>query len=154
MWINKNIKKQIETTYFVKNQTKRKTVFSSIFLFLKEKSKSNKNYFFINNKNINYFNNNKININKILLPFIISKLYKKFNFYIFAFIKGGGINQQIKTLETCLTRSLIKLLYSNYSSKELNTIKFIFPYLKDSRNKERRKFGLKKARKSPQYHKR
>lgn len=156
MWINNKLKKQIETEYFITNISKQKTAFSSVFLFLKKKTiKNNKNYFFINNKNINnYSKNNQIYIKKLLLPFIILKLYKDFNFYIFSFVKGGGFNKQLQVLNISLTRSLIKLLYKYKTIKELKTIKFLLPYIKDIRNKERRKFGLKKARKSPQYHKR
>ena len=156
MWINNKLKKQIETEYFITNISKQKTAFSSVFLFLKKKTiKNNKNYFFINNKNINnYSKNNQIYIKKLLLPFIILKLYKDFNFYIFSFVKGGGFNKQLQVLNISLTRSLIKLIYKYKTIKELKTIKFLLPYIKDIRNKERRKFGLKKARKSPQYHKR
>ncbi len=64
-------------------------------------------------------------------------------------LKGGGISSQAGALRHGLSRALIEY------DKELRTTLKKEGYLKrDPRSKERRKFGLKKARKAPQWSKR
>jgi len=63
--------------------------------------------------------------------------------------KGGGIHSQAEAARHGLARALVK---NDESSKtKLKTIGFL---KRDPRAKERRKFGLKKARKAPQWSKR
>lgn len=62
---------------------------------------------------------------------------------------GGGIHSQAEAIRHGLTRALVE------SDSELRTKLKTLGFLKrDSRSKERRKFGLKKARKAPQWSKR
>lgn len=64
-------------------------------------------------------------------------------------IVGGGISSQAEALRLGIARALIKI------DADLRTTLKQKGYLKrDPRAKERRKFGLKKARKSPQWSKR
>jgi small subunit ribosomal protein S9 len=64
-------------------------------------------------------------------------------------LKGGGIHSQAEALRHGISRALIKY------DKELRGKMKKAGYLKrDPRAKERRKFGLKKARKAPQWSKR
>jgi small subunit ribosomal protein S9 len=71
------------------------------------------------------------------------------DFDVLATIKGGGINGQAGALRLGIARALIEL------DPELRVQLKAEGYLtRDAREKERRKYGLKKARKAPQYSKR
>ncbi|MEK7596216.1 MAG: 30S ribosomal protein S9 [Patescibacteria group bacterium] len=70
-------------------------------------------------------------------------------FEVEARISGGGIHSQAEALRHGLARALIK--YNADFRKKLKKAGFL---KRDPRMKERRKFGLKKARKSPQWKKR
>jgi small subunit ribosomal protein S9 len=62
---------------------------------------------------------------------------------------GGGLKGQSKALELALARALFK------SQPMVHNLFYESRFLtRDSREKERRKYGLKKARKSPQFSKR
>ena len=70
-------------------------------------------------------------------------------FKISAKISGGGIHSQAEALRHGIARALVEI------DAELRKKVKKAGYLKrDSRAKERRKFGLKKARKAPQWSKR
>jgi len=82
-----------------------------------------------------------------LTAFVVSKTSDKFK--ITALIKGGGISSQAGALRHALSRALV------LHNIELKGALKKAGYLKrDPRAKERRKFGLKKARKAPQWSKR
>lgn len=68
---------------------------------------------------------------------------------VLATIEGGGVNGQAGALRLGIARALIEL------DPELrNQLKAEGFLTRDAREKERRKYGLKKARKAPQYSKR
>ena len=68
---------------------------------------------------------------------------------ITARLSGGGIHSQAEALRHGISRALIE---SNAELRgELKPLGFL---MRDPRMKERRKFGLKKARKAPQWSKR
>jgi small subunit ribosomal protein S9 len=69
--------------------------------------------------------------------------------HIEAHINGGGIKSQAGALSHALARAL--LVWSPDFKLPLRSKKLL---TRDPRAKERRKFGLKKARKSPQWSKR
>ena len=70
-------------------------------------------------------------------------------FLVTAKLNGGGISSQAEALRHGLARALIS------RTPELRTKLKVKGFLKrDTRAKERRKFGLKKARKAPQWSKR
>lgn len=78
---------------------------------------------------------------------INSKVEQKF--LVSAKLSGGGISAQSEAMRLGIARALLEY------DKELRTKVKKLGYLKrDPRAKERRKFGLKKARKSPQWSKR
>ena len=64
-------------------------------------------------------------------------------------LSGGGIHSQAEALRHGISRALIEL--NAELRKELKPPGFL---MRDPRMKERRKFGLKKARKAPQWSKR
>lgn len=66
-----------------------------------------------------------------------------------AIIKGGGISAQAEALRHGISRAL--LVDDPDLRKKLKRAGFL---KRDPRSKERRKFGLKKARKAPQWSKR
>ena len=71
------------------------------------------------------------------------------DFDVVATIKGGGISGQAGAIRLGIARALIDL------DPELRAQLKDEGYLtRDAREKERRKYGLKKARKAPQYSKR
>lgn len=73
----------------------------------------------------------------------------KEKFKVTAKINGGGIHSQAEAMRHGIARALVK------NSEELRKSLKKAGYLKrDPRSKERRKFGLKKARKAPQWSKR
>jgi small subunit ribosomal protein S9 len=68
---------------------------------------------------------------------------------VIATIRGGGIAGQAGAVRLGIARALVEL------DPELRTQLKAEGYLRrDAREKERRKYGLKKARKAPQYSKR
>lgn len=70
-------------------------------------------------------------------------------FSVSVVLKGGGVHSQAEALRQAISRALIK------NESELREKLKKAGYLKrDPRSKERRKFGLKKARKAPQWSKR
>ncbi len=68
---------------------------------------------------------------------------------VVATIRGGGVNGQAGALRLGIARALIEL--DPELRDQLKTEGFL---TRDAREKERRKYGLKKARKAPQYSKR
>jgi small subunit ribosomal protein S9 len=68
---------------------------------------------------------------------------------IVATIEGGGVNGQAGALRLGIARALIEL--DPELRPQLKSEGFL---TRDAREKERRKYGLKKARKAPQYSKR
>ncbi|MDP9328838.1 MAG: 30S ribosomal protein S9 [Actinomycetota bacterium] len=71
------------------------------------------------------------------------------DFDVIATLRGGGVNGQAGALRLGIARVLIEL------DPGLRGVMKAEGYLtRDAREKERRKYGLKKARKAPQYSKR
>ena len=68
---------------------------------------------------------------------------------VLATIEGGGVNGQAGALRLGIARALIEL--EPELRPQLKEEGFL---RRDAREKERRKYGLKKARKAPQYSKR
>jgi small subunit ribosomal protein S9 len=68
---------------------------------------------------------------------------------VLATIEGGGVNGQAGALRLGIARALIEL--DPQLRPQLKAEGFL---TRDAREKERRKYGLKKARKAPQYSKR
>ena len=71
------------------------------------------------------------------------------NFTVTAHLNGGGIHSQSEALRHGIARALVK-----HTAELRKTLKKVGFLKRDPRAKERRKFGLKKARKAPQWSKR
>jgi small subunit ribosomal protein S9 len=70
-------------------------------------------------------------------------------FAITIMVKGGGVNAQAEAIRHAIARGLIT--FDQTLRKDLKKAGYL---KRDPRAKERRKFGLKKARKAPQWSKR
>jgi len=86
----------------------------------------------------------KITINK---PLNITNT--KDNFDVFINVIGGGISAQTNAIKLGLSRALLE-----YNSELRSALKKAGLLTRDAREKERKKYGLLKARKASQYHKR
>lgn len=64
-------------------------------------------------------------------------------------VKGGGLRGQAEAIRHGITRALV--LFDTNFRKKLKKVGFL---TRDSRKKERKKYGLKKARRAPQWSKR
>ena len=95
-----------------------------------------------------YFQENFTYLSQILLPLKTVNLIGKYR--IVARVKGGGLTGQAQSIKLGLARALCKLDKINYRP----VLKSQGLLSRDARVKERRKYGLKKARKASQYSKR
>jgi len=95
-----------------------------------------------------YFQQNFTYLNQISLPLKKVKLDKKYK--IIANVKGGGLTGQADSIRLGISRALCKVDKINFRP----ILKFEGFLKRDARIKERRKYGLKKARKASQYSKR
>ncbi len=83
----------------------------------------------------------------IIQPLRLTETTDKFN--IFIRVKGGGYSSQSEAIRLGISRALTEF------NKELRPVlKEAGLLTRDSRIKERKKYGLLGARKAPQYHKR
>lgn len=106
-----------------------------------------KTSFIINDRELaSYFPTEKLRLtvkDALSLPSVTGK------FKISAVIRGGGQSSQADALRHGIARALIS--YDIHLRKTLKAAGYL---KRDPRAKERRKFGLKKARKAPQWSKR
>ena len=133
--------KSTESKYF-EAVGRRKTAIARVRLFV-----ASKNGFEINGKSLEeYFPVKEMQITASE-AITNAKAAEKFN--VTAKLVGGGISAQSEALRHGIARAL--LVYDIQLRSKLKKQGFL---KRDPRAKERRKFGLKKARKSPQWSKR
>ena len=94
-----------------------------------------------------YLQYNDTYLNTIWAPLKTLKLEDQFD--IIALVKGGGLTGQTEAIQLGIARQLCKINEQNRAN--LKPFGFL---TRDSRIKERKKYGLRKARKAPQYSKR
>lgn len=94
-----------------------------------------------------YLQYNPVYVNYCLRPLNLVGLHIEYDIY--ANVKGGGLTGQAGAVSLGVSRAICNL-DENY--REI--LKAEGYLTRDPRKKERRKYGLKKARKSPQYSKR
>jgi small subunit ribosomal protein S9 len=102
----------------------------------------------INGKPLDVYFPNKVHQQIVNEPFVTTGLESSYD--VIARINGGGITGQAGALQLGVARAL------NEADVEVNrpTLKKAGLLTRDARIKERKKAGLKKARKAPQYSKR
>lgn len=102
----------------------------------------------VNGRSLEEYFPNKVHQQLVNDPFRVTELEGKFD--VFARIDGGGTSGQAGALRLGVSRALNEIdLEANRG--ELKKAGFLS---RDARVKERKKAGLKKARKAPQYSKR
>ena len=94
-----------------------------------------------------YLQYNTNYLNKIWLPLKLVNLDGQFD--IVVLVKGGGLTGQTDAIQLGVARLLCQIDPTNRS-----VLKAYGLLTRDSRIKERKKYGLRKARKAPQYSKR
>jgi len=110
--------------------------------------KPGKGQLFINNlSGESYLQYNTIYLENILSPLKIFGLENKYD--IIALVKGGGLTGQSHSIKLGIARLLCKTDPEKRSSLKASGL-----LTRDARIKERKKYGLKKARKAPQFSKR
>jgi small subunit ribosomal protein S9 len=94
-----------------------------------------------------YLQYNDTYLNTVWAPLQILNLDNQFD--IVALVNGGGLTGQAESIQLGVARQLCKM--DNQNRAILKPFGFL---TRDSRIKERKKYGLRKARKAPQYSKR
>ncbi len=84
---------------------------------------------------------------RMLYPFEVTDTFGKFD--VVANVKGGGVSGQVDAIQHGIARAL---LTADDSYRQL--LKKEGLLTRDPRMKERKKYGLKKARRAPQFSKR
>jgi small subunit ribosomal protein S9 len=103
--------------------------------------------FTLNGRTLEGYFPNKVHQQLIKDPLVT--VDKPESFDVFATLRGGGITGQAGALRLAIARALIEVEPDDRPS--LKKAGFL---TRDPRVKERKKYGLKKARKAPQYSKR
>lgn len=94
-----------------------------------------------------YFADSKYLLTKLQQPFTVLELTGKFN--VTVRVNGGGHEGQVEAIRLGIAKALVSI-NEDYKS----TLKRADLLSRDSREKERKKFGLKGARKQRQFTKR
>ena len=137
---NKNALMKKDGRYFYANG-KRKTSVARVRLY-----ENGKGEIIVNNKPVNEYFFGEL-IGSIKAPLKIANALKLFD--ITALIKGGGVSSQADALRHGISKALLE--YDPELRSELKKAGFL---TRDSRVKERKKYGLKRARRAPQWAKR
>ncbi len=103
--------------------------------------------FIVNEREIDNYFNRKSLIKDIMSPLEVTSTANTFD--IIVNVQGGGLSGQAGAVRHGIARALLEV------DKDYRTPLKKAGYLtRDSRMKERKKYGLKKARKAPQFSKR
>jgi len=145
--ITKTIKKSASvkpaaTNKYYEAIGRRKTSIARVRLFAK-----GDNLFLVNGKPLNVYFSTPALREIVQSPLIVMESSDKFGAQVR--VKGGGIHSQAEAVRHGLSRALV--LFEADFRKKLKKAGFL---KRDSRVKERKKFGLKRARKAPQWAKR
>jgi small subunit ribosomal protein S9 len=103
--------------------------------------------FTLNGRTLEAYFPNKVHQQHIREPLVM--LEKNEQYDVIALLNGGGITGQAGALQLGIARALIEIEIDDRPA--LKKAGFL---TRDPRVKERKKYGLKKARKAPQYSKR
>lgn len=101
----------------------------------------------VNGKDFKEYFTNSADQENIFAPLKILGQEKKFD--VSAIVKGGGKSGQLDAIKHGISRALVK-----YDEGNRTTLKKSGFLTRDPRAKERKKYGLKRARKAPQFSKR
>ena len=144
-----SIPKAITIKRFYQATGRRKEAVAQVRLWTTSPQKSTKTgYFFVNDKPLTDYFKKDINLLKITQS-PLEKIKSEEKFLVSAKVSGGGFNSQAEAIRHGLSRTLIKFFPT--FRKKLKKAGYL---TRDARTKERKKYGLKKARKAPQFSKR
>ena len=101
----------------------------------------------LNNRSLDDYFPNKVHQQLVSEPF--KTIEKSDQYDVFASLRGGGVSGQAGALRLGIARALI-----TNEPDDRPALKKAGFLTRDSRVKESKKYGLKKARKAPQYSKR
>lgn len=131
-----------KTDKYIETIGRRKTAAARVRVFL-----AGKQSITVNEKNVeSYF---KTSEQRRVAIEALTKAKLAAKFAITVRVYGGGLSSQAEAVRHGIARALV--LHDTELRKKLKRVGFL---KRDPRSKERRKFGLKKARKSPQWSKR
>jgi small subunit ribosomal protein S9 len=137
-------KKSAEEVYFY-GVGRRKASVAQVRLYVYDKATDSD--FIINKKKLkDYFPGANLQ-NTFLSPLKAVGLYGKMKATVL--VRGGGVTGQIEAVRLGISRALVK-----YDESLKKTLKDLGYMTRDAREVERKKPGLKKARKAPQWAKR
>lgn len=128
-------------TYFYANG-KRKTAVASVRLY-----SNGKGTITINNRTLENYFPVFADQDKIASPLRLTSNGK--NFDVTAHVHGGGVHAQAEAVRHGISKALLEVDVTSRT-----TLKSAGFLTRDSRNKERKKYGLKRARRAPQFSKR
>ncbi len=132
-------------TKYLKGLGRRKTSTARIRLF--NDSNEEGGNFSVNGKPLEkYFSTLELQ-KTVLSPFEKMSCLGQFNVKVL--VNGGGLNSQAEAIRNGIAKALV--LFNPEFRKRLKKAGYL---TRDSRMRERKKFGLKRARKAPQWHKR
>ena len=103
--------------------------------------------FKLNGRSLDSYFPNKVHQQLIKEPFVT--LEKDGQYDVIATLQGGGVTGQAGALRLAIARALVEV-----DADDRPALKKAGFLTRDPRVKERKKYGLKKARKAPQYSKR
>lgn len=129
-------------TEFIQTIGRRKSAVAIVKFFPKEKGE-----IIINGKNFKEYFPIFSHQKNILLPFEVTNFPQTHKFEIM--VRGGGKNAQSEAVRLGISRALVK-----FDEKFKPVLKSVGLLKRDPREKERKKFGLKRARRAPQWQKR
>lgn len=139
----KKVEKKIDKFFYAVGR--RKTSIAQVRIF--EKEKVGDGDYIVNSKKANeYFPTVSLQ-NTVFSPLKSSGLFGKFGFSVL--VKGGGTKGQSEATRLGISRAIVK--FDETFRKALKDLGFL---TRDSRMVERKKPGLKKARRAPQWQKR
>ncbi|ENY54202.1 30S ribosomal protein S9 [Metamycoplasma alkalescens] len=107
-----------------------------------------KGNFVINGKEAKQYLNSGILLKDATSPFTVTETTNQFD--IFVNVNGGGLTGQAGAIRLGIARALLEASNNEYHNK-LKEAGFL---TRDARVKERKKFGLRKARRARQFSKR
>jgi small subunit ribosomal protein S9 len=141
--VKKSVKKTVDKYFYAVGR--RKSATAQIRLF--PTSKSSDGDLIVNDRKIKKYFPKTITQDILLNPLKETGVYGKFKFS--ALVKGGGITGQAEAIRLGIARALVK--FDDQFRAILKANGFL---TRDSRVVERKKPGLKKARRAPQWSKR
>ena len=131
-----------EKKHYIEAVGRRKTAVARVRI-----TEAGRTKFTVNNRDIaDYFPTSEL---QSIVHDALSKLKLPVKFNVSVLVRGGGIHAQAEALRHGISRALVR-----YDEEARGTLKKLGFLKRDARMKERKKFGLKKARKSPQWSKR